>query len=466
MELRFDRGTLVLEGVAKDGAAAAVAAVPALRWDERTRHWRAPAQAYRELVMAFHERGIPVEDRARGYGKTPLALAKPIVPREHQTKALKAWVAGGRRGVVQLPTGAGKTFLALLAIVHTGRPTLIVVPTIDLLHQWQVVLSAHLGPSVPIGGLGGGERDVRDITVATYDSAALNIELLGGRFGFVVFDECHHLPAPQYRSVAVGAIAPFRLGLSATVARADGKEADIYELVGPLNYEGRIDEMVSTVLAPYDVVTIQVDLTKEERLAYETARASYVAFLRRCRVDFSRPDGWRQFVMMSARLPGGREAMRAYREQKKLAQAAQEKLAELGRILDAHPEDRMIVFTDDNDMAYRIGREFVLPVITHQTRLPERKRMLDAFRSGAVSTLVTSKVLNEGVDVPDARVGVVISGSGAVREHVQRLGRILRHRPGKRAVLYELVARGTSELNVNMRRTRHHAYQGTPEVPR
>ncbi|MDZ4817850.1 MAG: helicase-related protein, partial [Planctomycetota bacterium] len=103
--------------------------------------------------------------------------------------------------------------------------------------------------------------------------------------------------------------------------------------------------------------------------------------------------------------------------------------------------------------------EFILPVITHQTSGPERRQLLQAFRDGELRVLVTAKVLNEGVDVPEASVAVVLSGSGAVREHVQRLGRILRHQPGKRAVLYELVAEGTSELNVNQRRRQHHAYQ-------
>jgi len=108
--------------------------------------------------------------------------------------------------------------------------------------------------------------------------------------------------------------------------------------------------------------------------------------------------------------------------------------------------------------------EFILPVITHKTRLKERKFFLDGFRSGDFTVLVTSKVLNEGVDVPEASVGIVVSGSGAVREHVQRLGRILRHQPGKRACLYELVSEGTSEKYVNQRRRKHHAYEGTPQV--
>lgn len=450
----FDRGTLVLEGPGEGDDPK----LPQLVWDARTRLWRAPAHAYRDVVLALHERGKAYTDGARGYEKLPLALAKPISPREHQVGALKAWVEGGRRGVVQLPTGAGKTYLAVLALVQTGRPALIIVPTIDLLHQWHEVLSTHLG--TPIGVLGGGTRDILPITVATYDSASLHIETLGQRFGLLIVDECHHLPAPQYRSIAIGSIAPFRLGLSATVERADGKESEIYQLLGPLAYEGRISDMVEKVLSPYDVVSIEVPLSEDEAKLYLEARELYTGFLRRFGVNFSQ-GGWMEFVRKAARLPGGREAMRAYREQKRLAQAASAKLVELWRILLEHSDDRIIVFTDDNEMAYKIGCTFVLPVLTHQTRLVERKRMLAAFRSGELSVIVTSKVLNEGVDVPDARVGVVISGSGGVREHVQRLGRILRHRPGKRAVLYELISKGTSELNVNQRRKRHHAYEGT-----
>jgi superfamily II DNA or RNA helicase len=124
--------------------------------------------------------------------------------------------------------------------------------------------------------------------------------------------------------------------------------------------------------------------------------------------------------------------------------------------------DAMIIFTDDNTFAYQIGRQFLLPVITHKTKAAERKQMLQAFREGELRVLVTSKVLNEGVDVPAASIGVVMSGSGAVREHVQRLGRILRRLPGKRAILYELIAQNTNEQYVNIRRKQHNAYQRTP----
>lgn len=455
MEFNFDRGTLVVTGqespsrLTKDY----------FTFDERTQSWRTPAEKYRDIMLALSQSDAPFKDSARAYDKLSLAFVKPIKPRPHQIEALKAWSQAGKRGVVQMPTGAGKTFLALMAILHIQRPTLVVVPTIDLLHQWQNVLGEFFGTE--IGGLGGGERDILLITVATFDSAVIYLNAVGNRFGFLIVDECHHLPAPQYINIAYGMIAPFRLGLSATVERADGKESEIFALLGPLVYESRIDHMVESVLAPYDVVSIEVPLTAEELAVYHERRAVYTAFVRQYRIDFSRPDGWRQFLIMAARMPGGREAMKAYRDQKKLAQAASGKLTELWKILIRHNGERMIVFTEDNDMAYRIGREYLLPVLTHQTKPAERKKMLETFRSGEIDVIVTSKVLNEGVDVPDASVGVVVSGSGTVREHVQRLGRILRHKPGKKAVMYELVSKGTSELNVNKRRKNHHAYKRT-----
>ena len=128
-------------------------------------------------------------------------------------------------------------------------------------------------------------------------------------------------------------------------------------------------------------------------------------------------------------------------------------------LLQQHRGDLILIFTQDNDMAYRLGRRFLLPVLTHQTKVKERKAFLDAFRAGDYRILVTSKVLNEGVDVPEANVAIVVSGSGSIREHVQRLGRVLRARPGKRATLYELIARDTGEYYINERRRQHRAYE-------
>ena len=455
--IRFELGTVVLENGDAYGQQ-----ISSLKWDARTLQWRAPAFYYRNIVLFFHNAGIPLADKARLYAKVETNLTKQVVPREHQQLALNAWIKADKIGVVSLPTGAGKTFLAVLAIQKTQRPTLIIVPTIDLLLQWQTVLRSHF--AMPIGGLGGGMHDLKEITVSTYDSATLFIESIGNKFGLLIFDECHHLPAPQYQKIALASIAPFRLGLSATVQRSDGKEDVIYQLVGNMVYEGYIHQMAQDVLAPYNVVNIQVPLTDEEHTEYQTARQIYVNFIRKNSIAMGSPTGWQEFVYKSVKSADGRNAMIAYQKQKKLAQGAEGKLIEIWRLLSYHSRDRVIIFTNDNDLAYRIGCEFILPVLTHKTKTKERKRFLEAFREGDLRVLVTSKVLNEGVDVPEANVGIVVSGSGAVREHVQRLGRILRHKPEKKAILYEIVSKDTAEYFVNQRRRQHYAYQGSNKV--
>ena len=458
--LKFEMGTLVIDPPQSDLGEI----LPGFQFDGRTKSWRAPAYYYREVILEALKENLSLIDQARIYQAIPVALKETIVPREHQDRALEAWTRQNARGVVCLPTGAGKTILAIMAIAKTKRPTLVIVPTIDLLLQWQTVLQRYF--EAPIGLLGGGWRTIEDITVATYDSAALTVEVLGNRFGFLIFDECHHLPATQYQLCAKAAIAPFRLGLSATVERADGKEELLYQIVGDLCFEGQIREMVANVLSPYDVVNIEVPLTDEEKERYQAARAIYTKFIRSSGVDFSAPDGWKNFMRKAAIMPGGRAAMEAYRLQKSLAQTSEGKILELWKIMQDHPGERIIVFTNDNATAYVIGKRFVLPVLTHLTKPKERKKMLEYFRNGSIDVLVTSKVLNEGVDVPEASIGIVISGSGAVREHVQRLGRILRHQEGKRAVLYEVVSKDTNEVSTNNRRRNHHAYQRPTQVHR
>ncbi len=462
--IAYSRGSVLCTGI-DEAAVAGSERLGLLKWDARTGEWRARAMDYRQIIEGLRAGGISHKDLARTYDRLPLSLSESIVPRDHQTAALNAWKAAGAMGVVQLPTGAGKTILAVMAIAEMCRPTLIIVPTIDLVNQWQVVLRRYIAGSM-IGALGGGQKDIAPITVSTYDSALIFMEQLGNKFGFLIVDECHHLPAPQYQAIAMGLIAPFRMGLSATVDRNDGKEELIYELLGPLVFEGRIDELQASVLAPYDVISVQVVLTDEERTQYAAARELYLNFVKRHGINFASPTGWSEFLWKAAKFPGGRDALKAHRRQKRLAQAASAKIDLIWNIMKENQDERMIIFTDDNALAYQIGREYLLPVLTHQTKLAERSHILDGFRAGEIQVLVTSRVLNEGVDVPEASVGVVVSGTGNVREHVQRLGRILRHRPGKRAKLYELIAHATSELNVHSRRRQHHAYQRTSALPR
>jgi superfamily II DNA or RNA helicase len=285
------------------------------------------------------------------------------------------------------------------------------------------------------------------------------MEHLGARFGLLVFDECHHLPGVSYALSARFSLAPFRLGLTATPERTDGRENELVALVGPLVYRKDIVELSGDYLAEYETIRVAVDLSAVERMQYEEARGLYVAFLREQGISMAQPDGWTQFIIRASRSDEGRRAMKAYQRQRELAFTAPAKLEYLQRLLFKHRGDRVLIFTQDNATCYQVSRTFLVPAITHHTKVKERTDSLKKFAEGHYGVLVTSKVLNEGVDIPAANVAVVLSGSGSVREHVQRLGRVLRKSAGKHALLYELVTGGTSEARTSERRRDHVAYR-------
>jgi superfamily II DNA or RNA helicase len=288
----------------------------------------------------------------------------------------------------------------------------------------------------------------------------MNMDRLGDRFGLIVFDECHHLPGPTFGRSAICSIAPFRLGLTATPERADLAHTHLDLLIGPIVFRREINELRGEFLAEYRVMTLYVSLSEQERDRYERARELYRGFVQQAGIDMRKPDGWSKFLYVAFRSPEGREAFHAYREQRTLALAAPAKLNLLGRLLDRHGGDRVIVFTHDNATVYTIARQFLVPVITHQTKTKERREVLLRFNDGTYPIVATSKVLNEGVNVPEANVAIILSGSGSVREHVQRLGRILRKSGDKEAVLYEVITRGTVEEFTSNRRRQHSAYDG------
>ncbi|MBX2803918.1 MAG: DEAD/DEAH box helicase family protein [Myxococcales bacterium] len=448
--LTFDRGTLLLEGIDRQLVPAA------FRFDDRVGMWRAPAQAYHDVVLALHNSGTPYRDEARAYDRLDRDWSSARTPRDYQREATDAWHAGGRRGVVVLPTGAGKSFVAELCIAEANRHALVVAPTLDLVSQWYDTLVRGFGE--PIGVLGGGIREVADLTVATYDSAHLYAERYGNRFGLLVFDEVHHLPGPSYRLSAASSLAPWRLGLTATLEGSDGAPADVGDLVGPVLYRRTVTELAGEFLAEYRTEVVTVDLSDEEREAYDDAVDHYRAFREDKGLTGGR-GGFQQFLREAGRSKAGRQALAAFRTSRRILQRTPRKLAMLSEILVRHAKGRALVFTSDNATAYRVSRSLLLPVITHQTDPKERRALLTAFGDGTLPTLVTSRVLNEGVDLPEADVAVILSGTGTVREHVQRLGRILRKREGKQAILYELVVADSAEEYTSRRRRDHEAYQ-------
>jgi superfamily II DNA or RNA helicase len=453
VHLAFEGGTIVVTG----GSADLLDTLPHCQFDARTRVHRARGVHYRALVEHLRAHKIPYQDEARTYTKTPWPLRTSRDPYPHQAEALETWWRTGGRGVVVLPTGTGKTHLAILAIHRAARPTLVITPTIDLLNQWYGELLMAF--DVPVGLLGGGYYDIQPLTVTTYDSAHIHMDRWGNRFGLLVFDECHHLPGPSYQEAAVGSLAAFRLGLTATPERSDGQEFVLDALIGPTIYRREIRELAGLFLADYRAVKLYVELTPEEEARYRAARDTYRSFVEEHGISMGGAHGWQRFIQTTCRSREGRAAFQAYREQRKLALAAPAKLELLAHLLERHRSDRILIFTHDNATVYQIARRFLVPAITHQTKTRERRHILEGFHSGTYSIVVTSRVLNEGVDVPAANVGIVLSGSGTVREHVQRLGRLLRKHGEKQALLYEIVTRGTAEEFTSERRRQHHAYQ-------
>jgi superfamily II DNA or RNA helicase len=305
------------------------------------------------------------------------------------------------------------------------------------------------------------------VLVATYDSAAIYAESLGNRYGLLVFDECHHLPGDFTRSIAESSLAPYRLGLTATLERSDGKHDDILALVGPLVYARTPAELSGDALAEHKVKQIKVQLSTDERRRYDELIGQRNAFLASQKLSLASPEGWQRFVQASARSAAGRAAILAHREARSIAFGTDGKLRVLSDLLVQHQHDRVLIFTDDNATVYKISERFLIPAITHQSGVKERHDVLSKFKDGRYPRIVTSRVLNEGVDVPEANVAIVLSGTGTTREYVQRLGRILRKGSGqgKLALLYEVISENTSEEGVSRRRRGDYRQSAEP-VPR
>ena len=457
VRLRYENGTIRVDG---DGAET-LEALSFVRRDDRSESYRAPAVRYAVLRETCRDRSLPLDD---GVLDAPAVegLSTTYELRGYQAEALSAWHDAGDRGVVELPTGSGKTVVGVGAMVDRDASTLVVVPTIDLLEQWQRELEAEFDR--PIGRLGGGEQRVEAVTVATYDSAYLRADELGDRFELLVFDEVHHLGGEGYRDVARLTAAPARLGLTATFERPDGAHETVAELVGSVVYRLDADDLAGDHLADYDIRRLEVELTDEERARYEEFQGTFVDYLRESGLQLRSGSDYQELVKRSGSDPRAREALLAKQRAREVMMNADGKLETLAELLDRHREDRVIVFAAHTDLVYDIAERFLVPAVTGETGAAERREILERFRRGDYSRVVAANVLDEGVDVPDANVAVVLSGSGSEREFTQRLGRVLRPKddggvgatdpatPTGRALLYEVVTAETAEERVSRRR--------------
>lgn len=443
--LSFQGGTLVLKGPPQDQPVHS-----AFQWIKA--RWRCEAYHYPTLLDWLKEGGV--RNSVPRWQKLDLAWQDQRDPHDYQVEALRAWENAHWLGSIVLPTGAGKTFVAIQAIYRVARSTLVIAPTIDLLHQWYARLVNAFG--IEIGVYYGSEKRVQPITVTTYHSAGDLIADYGNQFKLIIYDEVHHLPAPSWGETALMSPAPCRLGLTATYPEPHEQEEGRWRLdhlIGPIVYEKRLDELVGAQLADYRTERLRVDLTPAERQCYDADHAIYAGFFRSRQLQ--RTHGakwWREMMRLSAFDVEARGALLARQRIARLLAAAEGKLTVLDQLLSENLHEQILIFTESNEVVYKIARRHLIPALTHETKAAERKAILEAFQAGHYRALVTSKVLNEGIDVPEAKVAIVLGGSAGAREYIQRLGRVLRKVGNRQAVLYEIIVRKTVDESRAQRR--------------
>ena len=328
MHLTFEEGTLLL----------------------RVDLFRAQAHFYRESLNYLKRERITFKNTAPRYQTLSLIQQSP----PHQSESITAWIQHGRRGGGVLPTSSGKSQVPPMAILEVQRSTLIFAPTIDLMNQWYNLLSKAF--AIDVGLLGGGYHEIEGVTVATYDSAYMRMERLGNRFGLIVFDEVHHLPGEMYSHAAEMCIPPQPLGANRPPGRADGRHVLLDTLIGAVTNERGIRELSGEYLAEYRVERRQLQMVAEERVQYEAALHEYQSFLRDKNIRLGSANGWRNFVMLSAKSTDARRAMHAYRHQCQIGLGTTAKIRVLEEILKAHLRDRVLIFTNDNETVHEISR--------------------------------------------------------------------------------------------------------------
>ncbi|MGW2094475.1 DNA repair helicase XPB [Promicromonospora sukumoe] len=397
------------------------------------------------LKQVLVKLGWPAEDLA-GYvdgEKHPIDLSpvtKPQTPHEkasawemrpYQAQAVDGFWHGGS-GVVVLPCGAGKTIVGAGAMAKSGTTTLILVTNTVSARQWRDELVRRTTLTEDeIGEYSGTKKEIKPVTIATYQvlttkrkGVYTHLELLDARdWGLVLYDEVHLLPAPVFRMTA-DLQARRRLGLTATLVREDGREDEVFSLIGPKRFDAPWKDIESQgYIAPADCVEVRLTLPESERMTYATAEPE---------------------------------------DKYRLAASASGKKKVVEQIVARHPDDQVLVIGQYIDQLEELAEHLGAPIITGQTTNKERQRLFGAFREGEISRLVVSKVANYSVDLPEASVAIQVSGSfGSRQEEAQRLGRIMRPKAdGRTAHFYAVVARDTVDQDFAAHRQRFLAEQG------
>ncbi len=466
--LKFEDGTLVLYGWSQRELVS-VFENDIWTWDSRIEGWRCEARAYQTVKRRFFQH---LQSKIQDHPANIVAATMDQVPqweevewpknalpemRAEQNEAIQAWLTGGR-GVIVMPTGSGKTEVALGIMSRASCSTLIVAPIRDLMYQWHQRILRGLGYDAGI--LGDSTFNVRPVTVTTYDSACIHMAKLGNRFECIIFDECHHLPGVVRSDAARMSAAPLRLGLTATPERRDRKHLELGHLIGPEVYRLGIQQIRGKTLAEYEIFRIPIHLTASEQQRYEylSKEVREYFYLRRQKdAKFT----WEVLCSEFSTDTESRRIMTLYRQKQAIEDRAAEKLRVLEDLFRLHQGAPVIVFAGSNAMARDVSLRFLIPCLLSHCGKQERLDYLEGLRDGVYPAIVANQILDEGVDLPEVKVAVVIGGMGSSKQAKQRLGRILRRSGDCPAVLYEVVCIDTGEVKRSIKRRKSDAYKGT-----
>ncbi|MDP9408872.1 MAG: DEAD/DEAH box helicase [Actinomycetota bacterium] len=386
------------------------------------------------LKQALLKLGWPAEDLAGyvdGEAHSISLQSDGWTLRDYQAEAVDGFWAGGS-GVVVLPCGAGKTLVGAAAMARAQATTLILVTNTVAGHQWRRELLARTSlTEEEIGEYSGDKKEIRPVTIATYQVMTSrrkgeyrHLDVFDARdWGLIVYDEVHLLPAPVFRMTA-DIQSRRRLGLTATLVREDGREGDVFSLIGPKRYDAPWKDIEAQgYIAPADCTEVRVTMTDAERMTYAVAEPE---------------------------------------EKYKVGATARTKLAVVKRLVERHPDDQVLVIGAYLDQLDALAETLDAPVIQGSTTNKERERLFDAFRAGEMRTLIVSKVANFSIDLPEASVAIQTSGTfGSRQEEAQRLGRVLRPKAdGRTAHFYTVVSRDTLDQEYAAHRQRFLAEQG------
>ena len=427
---------------------------------KKDKEYRALPHSYQKIIELFENKGFNVDSSVLSEPNLTEQYSNRITVnlelREYQQEAIEQFFENKNKGVVILPTAAGKTVIGLKVIEELKQKTIIVVPTKNLLYQWIEYLTRYTSLRRDmIGQLGDQVKDIKEITVTTYDSARIpaNINKLRKDFNLLIFDEAHHGAAKETLKVLEGLPAIYRLGLTATPDRSDKGEELLFKLIGKPIVVTKVSELAEKgYVARYKLKTLKVPLEEKERQLYEEYMNIYRGYLRRRKIQIKTPQDYEKYLIFRVNQDiEAKEALDAHRNARTLVFSSKSKLKEIEKLLIEHEDDQMIIFSEFNEMVYKISKNHLLPSITHETKTSEREDILKKFSEGLYTKIVTGKVLDEGWDCGSVNVGIIVSGTGQARQFIQRLGRILRPKEGD-ATLYELVTPETLEAGTVKRR--------------